>query len=93
LLASSKGIWKDFRRRIACERTLALMDMIVDRSNPQEPVELYFAGDDLFSPFNHRRGLPICNLTSQFFANLYLNGFDHFVTEVLRTRPHVRPRP
>jgi RNA-directed DNA polymerase len=27
----------EFRRRIACARTLALMDTIVDRSNPQEP--------------------------------------------------------
>ena len=65
------------------------MDLIVDGSNPQEPVNLYFAGDDLFEPFQRRRGLPIGNLTSQFFANLYLDGFDHFVTEVLRA-PYVR---
>ena len=79
----------DFRRRIACPSTLALLDLIVDCSNPQEPVHLYFAGDDLFEPFRRRRGLPIGNLTSQFFANLYLDGFDHFVAEVLRA-PYVR---
>lgn len=79
----------EFRRRIACERTLALMNRIVDGSNPQECVDLYFAGDDLFSPFERRRGLPIGNLTSQFFANLYLDRFDHWVTEVLRA-PYVR---
>ena len=79
----------DFRRRIACRLTLALLDLIVDRSNPQEPVQLYFDGDDLFVPFERRRGLPIGNLTSQFFANLYLDGFDHFVTEVLQA-PYVR---
>jgi RNA-directed DNA polymerase len=73
-----------FRRRIACGRTLALMDRIVDCSNPQEPVNLYFDGDDLFAPYERRRGLPIGNLTSQFFANLYLDAFDHFVTEVLQ---------
>ncbi len=78
-----------FRRRIACRRTLALLDMIVDGSNAQEPVNLYFGGDDLFAPYERRRGLPIGNLTSQFFANLYLDGFDHFVTEVLRA-PYVR---
>ena len=33
--------------------------------------------------------MPIGNLTSQFFANLYLDGFDHFVTEVLRA-PYLR---
>jgi RNA-directed DNA polymerase len=63
--------------------------LIVDCSNPQEPIALYFDGDDLFDPFRRRRGLPIGNLTSQFFANLYLDGFDHFVTEVLRA-PYVR---
>ena len=79
----------EFRRRIACERTLWLLDVIVDGSNAQEPVNLYFPGDDLFSPHQRRRGLPIGNLTSQFFANLYLDRFDHFVTEVLRA-PYVR---
>jgi RNA-directed DNA polymerase len=78
-----------FRRRIACARTLSLLDLIVDRSNAQEPVNLYFQGDDLFAPHVRRRGLPIGNLTSQFFANLYLDGFDHFVTEALRA-PYVR---
>ncbi|HEY5410209.1 MAG TPA: RNA-directed DNA polymerase [Caulobacteraceae bacterium] len=72
-----------FRRHIRCSQTLSLMDALVDGSNRQEPVNLYFAGDDLFGPFGRRRGLPIGNLTSQFFANLYLNPLDHFVTEVL----------
>ena len=31
-------------------------------------------------------GLPIGNLTSQLFANFYLNGFDRFVTEELGFR-------
>ena len=79
----------EFRRRIACERTLWLMDTIVDGSNAQEPVDLHFDGDDLFEPYRRRRGLPIGNLTSQFFANLYLDRFDHWVTEVLRA-PYVR---
>ena len=35
----------DFRRRIACLSTLALLDLIVDSSNTQEPVNLYFNGD------------------------------------------------
>jgi retron-type reverse transcriptase len=79
----------EFRRRIRCRSTLALLDAIVDGSNAQEPVHRYFEGDDLFSPFRRRRGLPIGNLTSQFFANLYLDRFDHFVTEVLRA-PYLR---
>ena len=41
-------------------------------------------------PFERRRGLPIGNLTSQFFANLYLDGLDHFVKEVLRAKGYLR---
>ena len=63
---------RDLRRRIACPRTLALASRIIDASNPQEPVHAYFPGDDLFAPFGRPRGLPIGNLTSQVFANIYL---------------------
>jgi len=31
----------DLRRRIACRQTLAVLDRIVDASNPREPVNLY----------------------------------------------------
>lgn len=34
-------------------------------------------------PQGERRGLPIGNLTSQFWANVYLDGLDHFVTRTL----------
>jgi len=80
---------RDLRRRLSCAPTLRLMDMIIDGSNPQEPVHLHFPGDDLFSPFERRRGLPIGNLTSQFSANVYLDPLDHFCTEVLAA-PYVR---
>lgn len=35
-------------------------------------------------------GLPIGNLTSQFFANVYLNDFDHHVIEALRVPAYIR---
>jgi hypothetical protein len=79
----------DLRRRIACPATLFLLDAVIDGSNPQEPVNRYFPGDDLFSPYARRRGLPIGNLTSQFFANVYLDNLDHYVKEVLRA-PYLR---
>jgi hypothetical protein len=43
---------------------------------------VYFAGDELFAS-NRPRGLPIGNLTSQFWANCYMNEFDHFVLRCL----------
>ena len=78
------------RRKIKCTDTLWLIDTIIDNSNEQEPVIEYFPGDDLLTPVTRRRGLPIGNLTSQFFANIYLSGFDHFVKEQLKAKKYVR---
>jgi hypothetical protein len=35
-------------------------------------------------------GIPIGNLTSQIFANLYLNGLDHFIKENIGCRCYLR---
>jgi len=69
---------------------LRLSERIIDGSNEQEWVQDYFPGDDLFSPLRRRHGIPIGNLTSQFFANVYLNDLDHFVKERLRVRRYLR---
>jgi retron-type reverse transcriptase len=50
---------------------------------------VYFAGDTLLAA-NRPRGLPIGNLTSQFWANCYLNPFDHFVKRNLRCQGYLR---
>lgn len=78
------------RRKIKCKSTLWLIDLIIDNSNPQNSPVVYFPGDDLLTPCTRRRGLPIGNLTSQFFANVYLNSFDHFVKEQLKARKYLR---
>ena len=78
------------RRKIKCPDTLWLIDTIIDGSNPQEPSYDYFPGDDLLTPLERRKGLPIGNLTSQFFANIYLNGFDHYVKEQLKASNYLR---
>jgi RNA-directed DNA polymerase len=49
----------------------------------------YFPGDDLFATLRPR-GLPIGNLTSQFWANVYLNPLDHFVKRELKCGGYVR---
>jgi len=81
---------RTFRGIIKDRRILWLMDLIVDHSNEQEPVLRWFAGDDLFTPLARRRGLPIGNLTSQWFANWMLNALDHHVTSHLRIGGYVR---
>jgi retron-type reverse transcriptase len=49
----------------------------------------WFPGDDLLAAARPR-GLPIGNLTSQFWANCYLNPFDHFVKRELGCKGYVR---
>lgn len=50
---------------------------------------VYFPGDDLFAVYRDR-GLPIGNLTSQFWANVLLNPFDHFIKRELRCKGYLR---
>lgn len=50
---------------------------------------VYFPGDNLLAALRPR-GLPIGNLTSQFWANVMLNPFDHFVKRELRCQGYVR---
>ncbi len=78
------------RHWIKCSDTLWLIDKIIDNSNEQWQVLEYFPGDSLMTPVERRRGLPIGNLTSQFFANVYLNGLDHFIQENLKIRKYLR---
>jgi retron-type reverse transcriptase len=84
------GLKALLRRKIKCPDTLWLADLIIDHSNPQLPVSDYFPGDDLFTPFCRRKGLPIGNQTSQFFANLYLSPLDHFIKETLHVHGYLR---
>ena len=36
------------------------------------------------------KGIPIGNLTSQLFANVYMNEFDQFIKHILRVKNYVR---
>lgn len=76
-------------RKVGCRRTLDLMARIIASSSSEQPAA-YFAGDDVFLPVNRKRGIPIGNLTSQLFANVYLDPFDHVAKEELACRFYVR---
>jgi retron-type reverse transcriptase len=78
------------RHKIKCQDTLWLIDAIIDNSNPQEPVNDYFPGDDILTPIERRKGLAIGNLTSQFWSNFYLNRFDHFIQENIKCHKYLR---
>jgi len=79
-------------RKIADAPTLWLVDRILASGVgvlSEEYAMVWFPGDDLLA-FNRPRGLPIGNLTSQFWANCYLNPFDHFVKRELRCPAYLR---
>jgi hypothetical protein len=80
-------------RRIKDRGVLGLLYRIIDSApecaEPQAP----FPGDDLLTPLERPRGIPIGNLTSQFFANLFLDDFDHWVKQGLRCPAAQRDLP
>ncbi len=64
------------RRTVACEDTLWLIR------------EILSSWVDVSDP--DPRGLPIGNLTSQLWANVYLDQVDHYLKEVLQVKLYVR---
>ncbi|MBI4871805.1 MAG: RNA-directed DNA polymerase [Candidatus Riflebacteria bacterium] len=50
----------------------------------------YFPGDHLFTPLERPKGLPIGNLTSQLFANVYLSPLDDHIKRRLGCQAYVR---
>ena len=70
------GVLKQLLGRLFKDaRFLSLIEKIVDHSAPHNAPG---------------KGIPIGNLTSQHFANLYLDQLDHFVKEELRVKHYVR---
>ena len=82
----------ELSRVIGDAPTLRLCDVILASGEGVQTEEynmVYFPGDNLFAA-ERPRGLPIGNLTSQFWANVYLNRFDHFVKRDLKCPAYVR---
>ena len=77
-------------RIIRCRPTLALCGLILDSYHDEEVPPIHFPGDGLFTPHARRRGLPIGNLTSQIWANFYLDRMDHHIKEKLRAPAYAR---
>lgn len=74
------------------EQTMRLAQTIIESGRDvltDEYKMVYFPGDDLFA-IERGRGLPIGNLTSQFWSNCYLNPLDWFITQDLGCRAYLR---
>ena len=64
-------------KRISCPDTISLL---------REVIGSFSASESLFE----KRGLPIGNLTSQLFANVYMNELDQFMKHKLRVKHYAR---
>lgn len=85
-------LWDILARRLADPDVMWLVDRILESGVSvlsEEYQMAWFPGDDLLAA-NRPRGLPIGNLTSQFWANCYLNPLDHFVKRDLRCKGYLR---
>lgn len=65
-------------RKIKDKDALWLLEEIVESFSSQ------------YSTLFERKGLPIGNLTSQLFANIYLNEFDQFIKHKLKVKQYLR---
>lgn len=77
---------------IGDNRVMNLAQKIIASGNGIQAGEydmVYFQNDDMFSALRPR-GLPIGNLTSQNWANVYLNELDQFVKRTLKSRAYIR---
>lgn len=66
------------RKRIKDAEAMCLVERIIGSFSPREVA------------FGGKIGLPIGNLTSQLFANVYMNEFDRFVKQELRVKHYAR---
>ena len=82
----------ELEKKISDKNVLWLCDRILTSgicvlSNEYEMT--WFDGDDLFASLRPR-GIPIGNLTSQFWGNVFMNPFDHFIKRGLRCEAYLR---
>lgn len=84
------------KRKISDDRTILLIEKILKNSaNFESQREIIKsavndAQTSLLEFSQNKKGMPLGNLTSQFFANLYLNELDNFVKRKLHIKNYIR---
>lgn len=72
-------LFKILARKIKDEDFLKILSKIIDSFYSDRTTDL-----------SNKKGIPIGNLTSQFFSNIYLNEFDQFVKNKLKVKYYLR---
>jgi len=76
------------REKIADKKLLQLLDKIIDSSNSEKLDFSYSEEQEI--QISLEKGIPIGNLTSQLFANIYLNKLDEYAKYELKIKYYVR---
>lgn len=80
----------DIRKFFANIDQRILIAILADRIVDKRVVWLLGRVIKSFSMYNSGTGLPLGNLTSQVFSNIYMNEFDRFVKHTLRAKQYIR---
>ena len=80
----------DMRKFFASIDHTILLGILAEYIPDQEIIWLLSKVIDSFNSGIINKGLPLGNLTSQLFANIYLNQFDQFVKHKLKAKCYVR---
>ncbi|MBN2788855.1 MAG: RNA-dependent DNA polymerase [Candidatus Delongbacteria bacterium] len=84
-----ENLLKKLRKKISDKKLLSLIKLLLETHDTGQEYYMGFEDDTLFD-YARCKGLPIGNLTSQLFANFYLNQIDRLICEKLRIKSFVR---
>jgi RNA-directed DNA polymerase len=74
-----KTLLEILSRRIKDQDFLEVLEKIINSFSSDKTIDL-----------NNKKGIPIGNLTSQLFSNIYLNELDQFVKHTLKVKFYLR---
>ena len=85
----------DIKKFFASINHKALLEIVSKKIGDQDFLDLLKKIIDSFysdrtKDLHHKKGIPIGNLTSQYFANIYLNEFDQFMKHNLKVKHYIR---
>ena len=79
---------KQYFREVNHDLLFAVLRKKINDEEVMSLVKLILENNVRDNPF--RKGMPLGNLTSQFFANIYLNELDQFVKHKLKAKYYLR---
>lgn len=87
---NQKILMEIIKRKISDEKVIWLIERILKNGGRTEARDKFTEQSTSASGSRTGVGMPLGNLTSQFFANVYLNELDYFVKHNLKAKFYIR---